>query len=108
MPRGDTDAEVAAYAERRSLDAAARSIQGKASRDERNPWQKGNAISVDSARRVLGANPLVVPGVPIEAIYDGRRIGFSGIVIVEQALDSATMIEVINARAAPADRKSVV
>ena len=108
-PRADTDAAVAAYAERRSLDAAARSIlQEKVSRDERNPWQKGNAISVDSARRVLGANPLVVPGVPIEAIYHGRRIGFSDVVIVEQALDSATMIEVINARAAPAFLNGVV
>lgn len=97
-----TDSAAAAYAERRSLDAVARSIvQRKASRDERDPWEKGNAISVDSARRVLGANPLVVPGVPIEAIYHGRRIGFSGVVIVEQALDSATMIEVINARPAP-------
>ena len=80
----------------------------KAASDERNPWQKGNAITVDSARRVLGANPLVVPGVPIEAIYDGRRIGFSGVVIVEQALDSATMIEVINARPASAFLNGVV
>ena len=109
VPRADTDAEVAAYTERRSLDAAARSIlQGKASRDERNPWQKGNAITVDSARRVLGANPLFVPGVPIEAIYHGRRNGFSSVVIVEQALDSATMIEVINARPAPAFLNGVV
>jgi hypothetical protein len=69
--------------------------------DERSQWQKGGAISVDSARRVLGADPLVVPGVPIEALYRGRAIGYTDVVIVEQALDATTMIEVINARSAP-------
>ena len=69
--------------------------------DEGSPWQKGGAISIDSARRVLGADPLVVPGVPIEALYRGRAIGYADVVIVEQALDSTTMIEVINARTAP-------
>jgi Putative zinc-finger len=74
---------------------------GVANADERSQWQKGGAISVDSARRVLGADPLVVPGVPIEALYRGRAIGYADAVIVEQALDATTMIEVINARAAP-------
>jgi Putative zinc-finger len=74
---------------------------GVANADERSQWLKGGAISVDSARRVLGADPLVVPGVPIEALYRGRAIGYADAVIVEQALDATTMIEVINARAAP-------
>lgn len=69
--------------------------------DERSPWQRGGAISIDSARSMLGADPLVIPGVPIEALYRGRAIGYADVVIVEQALDSTTMIEVINARAAP-------
>ena len=72
------------------------------------PVEKGTTISLDSARRVLGADPLIVPGVPIEAIYRGRHIGYSGVVIVEQALDSSTMIEVINARAAPVALEAVV
>ena len=75
--------------------------QRKESADERSQWQKGGAISIDSARRVLGTDPLVVPGVPIEALYRGRAIGYADVVIVEQALDSTTMIEVINARIAP-------
>ncbi len=80
---------------------AALIAQRKESADERSQWQKGGAISIDSARRVLGADPLVVPGVPIEALYRGRAIGYADVVIVEQALDSTTMIEVINARTAP-------
>ena len=75
--------------------------QRKASGEERSQWQKEGAISIDSARRVLGADPLVVPGVPIEALYRGRAIGYADVVIVEQALDSTTTIEVITARTAP-------
>jgi len=73
----------------------------KESGNGRSQWQKGGAISIDSARRVLGTDPLVVPGVPIEALYRGRAIGYADVVIVEQALDATTMIEVINARTAP-------
>ena len=96
-----------AYAER-VADSVAGITRRKASPDEHDRWQKGDAISIDSARRVLGADPLVVPGVPIEAFYRGRSIGYSGVVIVEQALDSTTMIEVINARSAPALLDEVV
>ena len=80
---------------------AARIALRKESGDERSQWQKGDAISIDSARRVLGTDPLVVPGVPIEALYRGRAIGYADVVIVEQALDSTTTIEVITARTAP-------
>src|SRR5207248_2575610 len=54
-----------------------------------------------NSRRGAGRGTLVVPGVPIEALYRGRAIGYADVVIVEQALDATTMIEVINARTAP-------
>ena len=57
---------------------------------------------------MLGTDPLALPGVPIEAVYLGRRIGYSGVVIVEQALDATTTIRVINARAAPQFLSDVV
>ena len=91
-----------------AAESEARVAQRRAPENARDLWQKGSAISLDSARRVLGADPLIVPGVPIEAIYRGRHIGYSGVVIVEQALDSSTMIEVINARSAPVALEAVV
>ena len=69
---------------------------------------KGSPISVDTARVLLGTDPLVVPGAPIRAIYRAREIGYSVVVIVEQALDSSTVIEVINARSAPVTLEAVV
>ena len=81
--------------------APAERALGAASLGEADRWERGKAISFDSARRVLGSDPLVVPGVPIEAVYQGRRLGYANVVIVEQALDATTMIEVINARTAP-------
>jgi hypothetical protein len=80
----------------------------KAAEDMPYAWQKESPIAIDSARHLLGADPLVVPGLPIEAIYSGRAIGYSGLVLVEQVLDSGTMIEVINGRAAPAALAEVV
>jgi putative zinc finger protein len=62
---------------------------------------KGPPISVDTARVLLGADPLVVPGAPIRAIYRARGLGYSAVVIVEQALDASTVIEVVNVRRAP-------
>ena len=98
VPRADS-ATARAYVET-GAESAARVSERKRLEDARDLWQTGSAISIDSARRVLGADPLVVPGVPIEAIYGGRHIGYSGVVIIEQALDSSTMIQVINARSA--------
>jgi Putative zinc-finger len=86
----------------RADSAAARLTAGQVAPRGGNPWQKGSAISVDSARRVLGTDPFAVPGLPIEALYRGHDIGYSGVVIVEQALDATTMIEVITARNGPA------
>jgi putative zinc finger protein len=101
-PIVSADTVAPGIAERRpSPEQAAPVALRRAWSDDRNPWQKGAAISVDSARRVLGADPLVVPGAPIEALYRGRAIGYADVVIVQQALDATTMIEVISARAAP-------
>jgi len=84
----------------RPRELAAKIAAYKAASDERDAWQKGNVISLDSARHVLGGDPVVVSGVPVEALYLGRGVGYSAVVIVQQALDSSTMIEVINARPA--------
>src|SRR2546426_1413733 len=65
--------------------------------------EKASPITVDSARALLGADPLAVPGAPIRTMYRAREIGYSAVVIVEQALDSSTVIEVVNGRR---DRKS--
>lgn len=62
---------------------------------------KGSPISVDSARALLGVDPFAVPGAPIRAIYRARDIGYSAVVIVEQALDSTAVVEVTNARSTP-------
>jgi len=63
--------------------------------------EKASRISLDSARRLLGADPFVVPGAPIRTVYGAREIGYSAVVIVEQALDSSTVIEVVNGRRSP-------
>jgi len=63
--------------------------------------EKASPISVDSARALLGADPLAVPGAPIRTMYRAREIGYSAVVIVEQALDSSTVIEVVNGRRSP-------
>jgi len=63
--------------------------------------EKGSPIRIDSARALLGADPFAVPGAPIRAIYRARDIGYSAVVTVEQALDSATVIEVTSGRSTP-------
>ena len=63
--------------------------------------EKASRISLDSARHLLGADPLAVPGAPIRTVYRAREIGYSAVVIVEQALDSSTVIEVVNGRRSP-------
>ena len=59
---------------------------------------QGSPVSVDSARALLGAAPFSVEGAPIRAIYQTREIGYAAVVIVEQALDSNTVINVVNRR----------
>ena len=70
--------------------------------------EKASRISLDSARALLGADPLAVPGAPIRTIYRAREIGYSAVVIVEQALDSSTVIEVVNGRRSPLALDAVV
>ena len=72
------------------------------------PLRKGSPIGIDSARALLGADPLAVPGAPIRAIYRAREIGYSAVVIVEQALDSSTVIEVVSRRSSPVALDEIV
>jgi len=69
--------------------------------------EKGSPIRIDSARALLGAEPLAVPGAPIRTIYAAREIGYSAVVIVEQALDANTVIEVVNRRRSPVALEAV-
>jgi hypothetical protein len=57
-----------------------------------------DTLTLDSARALLGADPQGVPGLPVTGIHRARRIGYSALVVVEQALDSGTTIAVINGR----------
>jgi len=70
--------------------------------------EKASPISLDSARALLGADPLAVPSAPIRTMYRAREIGYSAVVIVEQALDSSTVIEVVNGRRSPLALDAVV
>ncbi|HEX9486422.1 MAG TPA: zf-HC2 domain-containing protein [Gemmatimonadales bacterium] len=108
VARSDTTAAGLAYGERERAESQSRVFRRTTLEDARDSWRKGSAISIDSARRVLGADPLVVPGVPIEAIYRAREIGYSAVVIIEQALDSNTVIEVVNRRESPVALEEVV
>ena len=69
---------------------------------------KGPPIGVDSARLLLGSDPLAVPDLAVRGIYRARMIGYTGMVIVEQELDSSTVIAVINGRRSPLALDAVV
>lgn len=88
--------------------AAEKKAAAMVSREDGRYVRQGSPVSVDSARVLLGADPLVVPGLPIRAIYEAREIGYSAVVVVEQALDSSTVIEVINGRPAAVALDQVV
>jgi hypothetical protein len=74
----------------------------------RSPVIKGPALTLDSARALLAASPYAVPDLPVRAIYRGRLIGYSAVVVVEQALDSSTAIDVISGRPTSALVEAVV
>ncbi len=61
----------------------------------------GASISTDSARRLLGRDPLAVPGAEIRGIYPAHEAGYSAVVIVQQALESGMVIEVVSRRPSP-------
>ena len=63
--------------------------------------QKEGPITPDSARLLLGRDPMAVPDLPIRGLYRGRMMGYSQLVIVEQALDSSTVIDVVNGPVPP-------
>jgi anti-sigma factor RsiW len=58
----------------------------------------GAPLSLDSARALLDADPLAVPGLAVRAVHQGRMPGYSAVVVVEQVLDSGTTLAVITAR----------
>jgi hypothetical protein len=101
QPRDEIAAQPDSVAGERRPDGArlgSKMARLEAAADMPYTWQKQSPITLDSARRVLGTDPRVVPGLPIEAIYPGRAIGYSGLVLIEQVLNGSTMIEVITGR----------
>ncbi|PYO82346.1 MAG: hypothetical protein DMD65_09030 [Gemmatimonadetes bacterium] len=66
--------------------------------DARSYALTGPPLTVDSARVLLGADPRVVPDLPIRSVHRARMIGYAAVVVVEQPLDSSTAIAVINGR----------
>jgi hypothetical protein len=58
----------------------------------------GAPLSLDSARALLDADPVAVPGLAVRAIHQGQMRGYSAVVVVEQVLDSGTTLAVITAR----------
>jgi hypothetical protein len=64
---------------------------------EKEELLRGSPINIDSARLIIGADPLVVPDLPVRGMYRARLAGYAAVVI-DQALDSSTVIEVINGR----------
>jgi putative zinc finger protein len=101
--QGDTLAEVIA---RDSVRAeAARADEGVlvAATAESAPV----SLSLDSARALLGQDPVALPELPIRAVRRERAIGET-VVVVEQELDSATVIELRERRPVPAALEAVV
>jgi hypothetical protein len=55
-------------------------------------------LLLDSARALLDADPLAIPGLAVRAVHQGRMPGYSAVVVIEQVLDSGTTLAVITAR----------
>jgi hypothetical protein len=68
----------------------------------------GVGFTLDSARAVLGQDPVVLPRAPIRAIRRDRRAGYAAVVVIEQQLDSGSVIELVEGRAAPANLDAAV
>ncbi len=64
-------------------------------------------VSLDSARQLLGQDPLALPDVPIRALRHERVPG-EVVIVVEQALDSTTVIELRERRPLPLALSEVV
>ena len=102
------ESRVAARGTARKPAAAPVAAQGFVRLDGERARLKGSPIGVDTARALLGGDPLAVPGAPIRAVYRARELGYSAVVIVEQVLDSNTVIEVVNRRRSPMALDQVV
>jgi len=102
------ESRVAARGTARKPAAAPVAAQGFVRLDGERDVLKGSPIGVDTARALLGGDPLAVPGAPIRAVYRARELGYSAVVIVEQVLDSNTVIEVVNRRRSPMALDQVV
>ena len=102
--------EIAASTEgkRAAAKPAAPSISGTVSLGDGRYVLKGPPVSVDSARLLLDADPREVPNLPIRGIYRARLLGYSAVVVVEQALDASTVIEVISGRRVPVALEAAV
>jgi len=100
-PAARRETEMAAIPRDTTLSAATPAPQAAFVMVDGALVEKASRISLDSARALLGADPLAVPGAPIRTLYRAREIGYSAVVIVEQALDSSTVIEVVNGRRSP-------
>ncbi|PYP15347.1 MAG: hypothetical protein DMD52_10935 [Gemmatimonadetes bacterium] len=68
----------------------------------------GPPITLDSARALVGTTPYAVPDLPVRGIYRGRMFGSLALVVVRQALDSSTVIDVITGRYRPLSLDAVV
>jgi len=102
------ESRVAARGTARKPAAAPVAAQGFVRLDGERDGLTGSPIGVDTARALLGGDPLAVPGAPIRAVYRARELGYSAVVIVEQVLDSNTVIEVVNRRRSPMALDQVV
>jgi len=91
-------AAVAARERDRAMAPAAAPAPPTGLLDARSYALTGPPLTVDSARVLLGADPRVVPDLPIRSIHRARIIGYAAVVVVEQPLDSSTAIAVINGR----------
>ncbi|HVH09861.1 MAG TPA: zf-HC2 domain-containing protein [Gemmatimonadales bacterium] len=58
------------------------------------------AFSLDSARVLLGRDPVALPGVPIRAVRRVQRPGYTAAVVIEQQLDSGTVLQLVEGRRA--------
>jgi putative zinc finger protein len=68
----------------------------------------GPSLTLDSARALVGTDPYAVPNLPVRGIYRAQMIGYAAVVVVQQALDSSTTIDVITGRSAPPALDAVV
>src|SRR2546426_6585317 len=92
------NAAVAAQERDRAMAPAAAPAPPTGRLDARSYALTGPPLTVDSARVLLGADPRVVPDLPIRSIHRARMIGYAAVVVVEQPLDSSRAIAVINGR----------